>query len=26
VIASYFDATTNDQKYLTLSLVDLKGI
>ena len=26
VIASYFDATTIDQKYLTLSLVDLKGI
>ena len=25
VIASYFDATTNDQKYLTLSFVDLKG-
>lgn len=26
VISSYFDATTNNQKYLTLSLVDLKGI
>jgi hypothetical protein len=26
VIVSYFDATTNDQTFLSLSLVDLKGI
>ena len=25
-VLSYFDATTNDQNYLTLSFVDLKGI
>jgi hypothetical protein len=25
-VISYFDATTNAQKYMTLSFVDLKGI